>query len=242
MLIGLLDFEGLESPEIEGRKAEVFNYLELLFHRSAALGEYLGDIVKACLGGSKKAHQVKRAIDFRIERLFKMPINTIKHSSFDFCWINMHDALSATFGYSITGPTEEKIYAPIKFRKKDKNSPEAYSMALVLRDYLLSLYDMTALVEQSLIEAGLAHKGACPNQHGADQAMISELIEGLNTLPLHGFPDEAGNRIPIYSISDGALTVVMRPLRMLTGQVKIQSEIRSVSSGVSYKLPYFGKR
>src|SRR3546814_17215878 len=86
--------------------------MELLRHRCGALNDYLGVLMRTLLPsepGQKKnrdADAAKQRLDARINRLYKMPVNLIKHDGFGLTWIEMSVGDLATHGYMVKGPIE----------------------------------------------------------------------------------------------------------------------------------------
>ena len=90
-----LDFEGLIGGELNKCKRDILSWVELLMQRCASLDDYLGQLLQALLpkGEGKKnrgADAVKGRLDAHVNRLFKMPINLVKHDGFELLWIQMY--------------------------------------------------------------------------------------------------------------------------------------------------------
>lgn len=239
-----LNFEGVESRQVTRRKRSILNNVELMMHWSAALNEYLGLLLLHSLPASgkknKSAKAAKDRLDARIKQLFKMPINLVKHNSFGLSWIEMRQGELVTHGYFITGPIGKGTFGPVKFRPRDAGSPEGYSFALILREAFLVPFEMSDIAESFLDDAGLFTDqvpGAAARHVSQDD--LSETLTLLNSLPLHGFPDEKGLRIPVFELAEGSLAMSTVPLRQLPGTVRITSELPMVRKGGTYKLPYF---
>lgn len=238
------DFDSLEGQEAATRKRALLSNVELLMHRCSSMNDYLGKLMYAALPAegkkNKSAYSVKKRLDYRIERLCKVPINLVKHEGFQLCWLEMRQGLIATHGYCVTGPVGGQQCASVKYRPSDAGSPEGYSFALILRDLLLAMFDMTDIAEAALADAGLFDAEVNPGKlTDARQAHLEQMLTLLNGLPLKGFPDEHGVRVPIYWLKLGAMYVTTKPLQMLAGTFRIQTELATVTPGMGYRLPYF---
>src|SRR3546814_5796355 len=99
---------------------------------------------------------------------------------------------------------------------------------------------MCAIGEEALANAGILTPGAKSPSVARDAraSLLSETLELLNQLPFRGFPDEHQVRVPVFSLQDGAVMARTSPLRKLPGNFRIQSELRSVRQGGTYKMPY----
>lgn len=235
----------LESRQIARRKRNILNNVELMMHWAAALNEYLGKLLQCSLPSSgkrnKSAQAVKERLDARIKQLFKMPINLVKHDSFGLSWIEMKQGEVATHGYLVTGPIGKGAFGPAKFKPRVTDSPEGYSFALILREVFIVPFEMSDIAEAALNDAGI-FTGEVPAEipRHISQEDLPETLILLNNLPLRGFPDEDGRRVPIFELLNGSLTVTTALLRRLPGAFTITSELSSVRKGGTYKLPYFG--
>lgn len=183
--------------------------------RSASLNDYLGQLLQAPLpkGEGKKnrgADAVKRRLDAHVNRLFKMPINLVKHDGFDLLWIQMYRDYLAIHGYTLQGPLPNGVIGPIKFRRPNGDDPEGYSFALALREVLPSICLMCDIEEEVLAVEGLFEgvnqKNAAQNEER--QALLSETLKALNKLPRRAFPDEADIRVPIFELQGQAVFAV----------------------------------
>jgi hypothetical protein len=237
-----LQLDGLKEQELVAHKRGILNRVELLMHRCAALSDYLGKLLWCLLpnreGGAKEA---KKKMDVQIDRLYKIPINSVKHKSFGLSWIRMSQGDLQTSGYIIiVGPIGGDTHGPIKFRNPSRNDPEGYSFALSLRNVLPALYKMCDIAEDSIVRAGLfVEREMSVHRRDIRVDLLSMTLELLNKLPLYGFPDERGTRVPIFHVIDGAVAITTSRLRMLPGEFRIESEFRSVHAGAGYKLPYW---
>ena len=247
MLISL-DFGSLDGKSQAHRKRSILSGTELLMHRCAALNDYLGVLARTLLTStsaqkkSQEAQSAKRRLDDQINRLFKMPINFIKHDGFCLSWIEMSLGDLVTHGYMVAGPIGDGVQGPIKFRRSGRDDPEGYSFALTLREVLPAFYLMCATVEDVLGRAGVlptAGNEKQPATRDARSVLLSETLELLNHLPFRGFPDEHRVRVSVFSLQDGAVVARTSPLRKLPGTFRVRSEIRSVRGGSSYRLPYW---
>jgi hypothetical protein len=244
-----LDFEGLSPEDLNKRKRDILSRVEMLMQRCASLNDYLGQLLQVLLpkGEGKKnrgADTVKRRLDARVNRLFKMPINLVKHNGFELLWIQMYRDDLVTHGYTVQGPLADGVIGPIKFRRPNSDDPEGYSFALALREVLPSIYLMCDITEQALAEEGL-FEGA--DQRGgilndARQAQLAEALEALNKLPRRAFPDEAGVHVPIFEVKGHAVFAQTRVLRSIPGTFRITSEIGSVAVGSRHQMPYWQGR
>lgn len=236
--------EGGENATPNAKRL-ILNNVELLLHRCTAFGDYLGQVLFFALPHigkkNKAAGAISDRIEYRIKKLCRLPVNLIKHSGFGMTWIEMSQGAARTSGYCVSGPVAERMYAPSKFRTTAAENPEAYSFAYALRELFLSVYDMADIAEAALSQAGLLQQATMePGLKDARQEQLQGMVDRLNALPLFGFPDEHGVRAPIFSIERGMLFVKTKPLRQLPGSFRIQTELRSVEAGMTYKLPYLG--
>lgn len=189
---------------------------------------------------NKAAAAVSDRIEYRIKRVCKIPVNLIKHSGFGMTWVDMSQGNTGTSGYCVSGPVAERTYAPSKFRASAGDNPEAYSFAYALRECFISIYDMADITENALTHAGLLQRSAVEFKlKDARREQLQEMLNRLNCLPLNGFPDEHGARVPAFSLEGEALYATTRALRQLPGTFHIKTELRNVDIGMSYKLPYF---
>lgn len=236
--------EGGEKASLNAKRL-ILNNVELLLHRCTAFGDYLGQVLFFALPHTGKKNKAASAtsdrIEYRIRKLCRLPVNLIKHSGFGMTWIEMDQGATRTSGYCISGPVAERMYAPSKFRTTAAENPEAYSFAYALRELFLSVYDMADIAEAALSQAGLfQHSTADSGLKDTRQAQLQGMVDRLNALPLFGFPDEHGARVPVFSLEREMLLVTTKPLRKLPGAFRIQTELRSVEAGMTYKLPYLG--
>ncbi|MBO9873530.1 MULTISPECIES: hypothetical protein [Xanthomonas] len=249
MLIAL-DFDGLDGQAEARRKRNILGSTELLMHRCAALNDYLGVLMRTLLPSVPErkmgadANAAKRRLDAHINRLYKIPINFIKHEGFGLSWIEMSFKDLVTHGYMVTGPIGDGVQGSVKFLRPGRDDPEGYSFALTLREVLPAMYQMCAIAEEVLADAGILPTAMIPLSAAYDASdargiLLVEMLELLNRLPLRGFPDEHRVRVPIFSLQGGSVTARTAPLRKLPGTFKIQSELRSVRKGGTYKLPYW---
>jgi hypothetical protein len=237
-----LRLDGLEGQELAVRQRNVLNLVELLMHRCAALNDYLGKLLQALLTakGEGGAEKTKERMDVQINRLYKIPINFVKHNSFTLSWVRMSQGNLYTHGYMVTGSVGGDVHGPIKFRRPGGDDSEGYSFALSLREVLPALYKMCDCAEDSLTYAGLFVEQDAPARGRDVRAdLLPMALELLNQLPFYGFPDEDGARVPIFHVIDEAVMVTTSPLCILPGAFRIESELRSVQAGASYKLPYW---
>lgn len=241
-----LHFAELDGVQLARRKRSVLNNVELMMHWAAALNEYLGRMLQHSLPSvekrAKSAHAAKDRLDARIKQLFKMPINLVKHDSFELSWIEMRQGDSATYGYTVTGPIGNGMFGPAKFKPRITESREGYSFALILREAFLVPFELSDIAEAAMNNADL-FTGEIPAEvpRHISQNDLAETLSMLNSLPLRGFPDEKGQRVPIFELHNGSLAFTTAPLRQLPGPINITSELSSVRKGGTYKLPYFGK-
>jgi len=242
-----LQLAGLDSRQIARRKRSVLNNVELMMHWAAALNEYLGRLLQRSLPSSGKkskfAQAAKERLDARIKQLFKMPINLVKHDSFGLSWIEMKQGEISTHGYFVTGPIGKGAFGPAKFKPRIAGSPEGYSFALILREAFVVPFEMSDIAEIALNNADLfTGEIVAETPRHISQEYLPETLTLLNNLPLLGFPEEKGLRVPIFDLLDGSITVTTAPLRLSSGTFRITSELPPVRKGGTYKLPYFGRQ
>lgn len=246
-MLTALDFSSLDGQAEARRKRSILGNMELLMHRCAALNDYLSVLMRTLLPstpGQKKnrdANAAKRRLDAHINRLYKMPVNLIKHDGFGLSWIEMSLGDLATHGYMVTGPIGDGMQGPVKFLRPERNDPEGYSFALTLREVLPALYRMCAIAEEALANVGILPTATKPSSGASDVrgSLLVETLELLNQLPLRGFPDEHRIRVPLFSLQDDAVAARTAPLHALPGTFRVQSELRSVRQGGTYKMPYW---
>ena len=245
-MLTALDFCGLDGQALARRRRSILGSMELLMHRCAALNDYFGVLMRTLLRSeqgqkSRNADAAKRRLDAHVNRLYKMPINLVKHDGFGLSWIEMGLGGLSTHGYMVAGPIGDGVHGPVKFRRPGRDDPEGYSFALTLREVLPAVYQMCAIVEEALEDAGLLTPAWKTSPSGRDVrgSLLPETLELLNQLPLRGFPDEDKARVPVFSLQGGAVMIRTTPLRKLPGSFRIQSELRSVRQGGTYKMPYW---
>lgn len=239
-----LKFDELEEQELSRRKRSILDRMELLMHRCATLNDYLGTLMQCSLPTQGKknrnADAAKRRLDAHINRLYKIPINFVKHDGFGLSWIEMSQGKLQTHGYMVTGPIGNGMHGPIKFRRIGRDDPEGYSFALSLREVLPALYQMCDITQGALLDAGLfIEREASLPARDVRGDLVSKTLELLNQLPLHGFPDEYQARVPIFHLRNGSVGMTTSPLRKIPGTFRINSELRSVRKGGTYKIPYW---
>lgn len=244
-MLTALDFSGLDREALVRRKRSVLSGMELLMHRSAAVNDYLGGLMRVLLPSeegqkNRDADAAKRRLDAHVNRIYKMPINMIKHDGFSLSWIEMSLGDLSTHGYMVAGPIGDGVHGPVKFRRPGRDDPEGYSFALTLREVLPALYQMCAIAEEAVEKAGLLAPVAEPSiARDIRAGLLTQTLELLNQLPFRGFPDEHQVRVPVFSLQEGAVMARTSPLRKLPGSFQIQSELRSVRKGGTYKVPYW---
>src|SRR3546814_3243152 len=96
-MLAALNCGDLDGQALARRKRSILGNMELLMHRCGALNDYLGVLMRTLLPsepGQKKnrdADAAKQRLDARINRLYKMPVNLIKHDGFGLTWIEMRE-------------------------------------------------------------------------------------------------------------------------------------------------------
>lgn len=239
-----LDFSGLDGQELERHKRSVLSSVEVLMHRCAALNDYLGKLLLHSLSTTTKKNKIaeaaKERLDTQIDRLYKIPINLVKHYGFSLRWVEMSQSSLRTDGYTVTGPIAENVYGPMKFRARKAAGTEGYSFAVSLRQIFPAIYLMCDIAEDALAGEGLfgsREPQSLPQDVRND--LLSPTLSLLNQLPLYGFPDEHQVEVPIFEIHGSAVMARSRRVRMLPGIFKIQTELGSAQAGTGFKLPYW---
>src|SRR3546814_16864565 len=122
----------------------------------------------------------------------------------------------------VTGPIGDGVHGPVKFRRPERDDPEGYSFALTLREVLPALYQMCAIVEEALANAGILTPGAKSPSVARDAraSLLSTTLELLNQLTFRGFPDEHQVRVPVFNLLDADVLAGPSQRRTLTGKFR----------------------
>jgi len=181
-------------------------------------------------------------IDHFLDRTIQIPANEIKHRGFDMGWLTLRSAFGVTHGYTVSGRVGSKLNAPIKYRDKDKSSPDGYSFAYVLRNSVTALFGICDALDAAFQASGCyVSPPPSPRSRAETSPAVTAAIAHINGLPQRGFFDERGLEVPILKQEDGTLTATMRRLRTHPPGTKVHFALNSVAAGVTYKLPYWPK-
>ena len=211
----------------------------------SALGDVLklaGHALPVDGGRPPQRRRLGDRIDYLLDRTFQIPVNEIKHRGFAMGWLTLRSNFGVTHGYSVSGQIAPNLNASIKYRAKDKSSPEGYSFAYVLRESVVALYGMCDALDSALMAAGCytatltAHK-----PHAEAPRSVVDAIVAINALPERGFFDERGLEIPLLEFCNGTLMATIRRLRTHPPGTKVHFEVDGVAPGTSYKMPYWPK-
>jgi len=252
VLTDMLDI--LEAPsassQVAGRKHRaVLRHSEILMLRCTALNDYLRKLLSACApnDAEKELNQCCAAIETRLGKNIKVPINKTKHDGFTLAPITLTNGVASVPGFVVYGPLPNGATGPLSFSgKHGASTPEGYSLPLFMRRVLALTFEMTDLAREKLLKWGAITQSAeTAKSHNPNDVRIEELLallERLNALPHHGFQGEHTVRSAMFHVKEGAMTVQMVPTRRLRGTVKVEFQIPAVHAGSSFQMPYWDRK
>lgn len=229
--------------EAEEDRLQVLDAMHALMSQLGAFGEGLKQIIHHAFGEARPGVRSRTGrIDARLQRLVKLPINDIKHRAFRMEWLVFRDDRGGAAGYCVRGPVAPGKNAPIKFKKGDRDSPEAYSFGYVLRDCALMPYDLCAIAEDALDHVGAFRSSLNASEEPKPMAeALQRTLTAVNALPLRGFPEEIGRTVPWFEVGPLGVKAANRRMRGF-GAVRITSALNGVGEGIEYAMPYMGRR
>lgn len=239
-----LPFASLQRAETSAARERILECIKSLMHDLAALTEYLGDVLAHVLPHTgkknKAAQRAKDQMEFAVNRLFKIPINLVKHARFKLHWLERYTASELTAGFFVSGMIRQGTKGPASYKYPVE---EGYSFALLLRTVLPTIFRLCEIAESALAEAKLFQNGASPSAVALDSEKASRLqfvTERLAALPIRCFPNEHHLRVPQLAF-DGKRLFVQSTFRLLDFKAgsKFTFEMGSVAAGEKFKVPYW---
>ena len=249
VLVDMLDLldGSRELPEHADRKHRaVLRLVEILMLRCSSQNDYLRKLLDALApaGTSKELDRCRAAIEARLGRGIRVPINKTKHDGFTLAPIVLTNGVASVPGFVVYGPLPDRVTGPLSHSTKHgAGTPEGYSLPLFMRRVLLLIFEMADLAHDQLLKWGAIVKSVdAAKLHNPNDVRINALpglLERLNALPKHGFAGEQIVRTPMFQIKNGTLVVQQVPTKKLRGTVRVEFQIPAVSAGSSLQMPYW---
>ena len=231
---------GLEAGE---QREGLLRTMQAIMHDMSAFNEYLGAVLAVALAQigkkNKAANHAKDKLEALVNRNFKVPINLVKHSSFRLHWLECFTEAEMTTGFVVGGIVEPKLHGPASH-----SAPvaEGYSFAFILREVLPTFFQLCAVAEEALRQAQLfdpVGKDLEPGKRAFDTALLGRVLSRLAALPIRGFPNEAGVRVPQLVLQGTALAYGPQPrLLAFKHEFRVSYEVPALQ-GQSYRIPYW---
>ena len=207
--------------------------------------EYLRSIVNAIAsrpGGRRAEAAVGKRIDQLAARSFKMPINKIKHDSFELGWVAFffESQRRVVPGFVVNGLIERRQIGPASFRFGEAIA-EGYSFSLFLRRAFEIFYLQCDLVELMLCEVFRAEleKSTIVSSDPGPRDLVEKINIRLALLPLIGFPNEINDVVPAIVVSSGTIYVgTGQKMQFPGGTCQVQTHI-SARKGYSSRMPFW---
>lgn len=236
-----------ESPEHADRKhRSVLRHVEILMLRCSSQNDYLRKLLDALapVGTSKELAQCRAAIEARLGRGIRVPINKTKHDGFTLAPIVLGNGVASVPGFVVYGPLPDRVTGPLsRSTKHGAGTPEGYSLPLFMRRVLILIFEMADLARDQLLKWGAIVKNAdAAKVHNPNDARIKalpDLLMRLNALPQHGFDGEQIVRTPMFQIKNGTLVVQEVRTKELKGTVRVEFQVPAVHAGSSLEMPYW---
>lgn len=227
----------------------MLRHTELLMLRCTSLNDYLKKLLTACAPASAKKELDRScdAIEARLGRSIKVPINKIKHDGFTLAPIVLTNGIASVPGFVVYGPLTDGIAGPLSYSEKHgAGTSDGYSLPLFMRRVFTLIFEMSDLARDQLLKWGVIDKPLdAAKVHNPNDARIKALpavLERLNALPTHGFQGEQLTRSPVFQIKDGTLAMQQVRTRVLRGTVRVQFELPAVQAGSSFQMPYWPRQ
>ena len=252
VLTDMLDI--LEAPSASSQVTDrghraVLWHAEILMLRCTSLNDYLRKLLSASApsNAEKELNQCCAAIETRLGKNIKIPINKTKHDGFTLAPITLTNGVASVPGFVVYGPLPNGATGPLSFSAKHgANTPEGYSLPLFMRRVLAITFEMTDLARDQLLKWGAITPSAeAAKAHNPNDVRIEELLaslERLNALPHHGFQGEHSVRSPMFEVKEGTMTMQMIPTRRLRGTVRVEFQIPAIHAGSSFQMPYWDRK
>lgn len=236
-----------DSGEASSRKHRAaLRHAELMMLRCTSLNDYLRKLLAACApeNGKKDLDQCCNAIEARLGRSIKVPLNKIKHDGFTLALIMLTNGVASVPGFVVYGPLPDGAAGPLaRSAKHGAGTSEGYSLPLFMRRVLALVFEMSDLARDQLLKWGAINKPLdAAEAHNPNDVRIKSLpatLERLNALPVHGFKGEEQTRSPVFQIQDGTLTMQQIRTKSLKGTVRVHFELPAVQAGSSFYMPYW---
>lgn len=228
-----------------GPRLRILDLMTILLHEISSLTEYLVDVLGKILPSvgrkNKAAQQAKNKLHHIVDRLFKIPINLVKHERFKLQWLDQYEQSTVTAGFTVNGKIDKNLIGSASYRFE--SVAEGFSFAFILRKILPSIFEICEVAEDALDQATLFRKDALPSSpvvRPDRYSMLVEVVGRLASLPYCGFPNERSERVMKLSLDNFRLgvegTVIFTALSPPYG---CEFQIESVIPGETYKLPYW---
>lgn len=247
-MLDILEAPSSSSQEADRRHRAVLRHAEILMLRCTSLNDYLKKLLSACVPNDSKngLEQCSAAIETRLGKNIKVPINKIKHDGFTLAPIALTNHVASVLGFVVYGPLPNGVTGPLSFSgKHGAGTPEGYSLPLFMRRVLALTFEMTDLARDQLLKWGAiipsAETAKAHNPNDVRIEALPALLERLNALPHHGFQGEHTARSPIFQIKEGTMTMQTIPTRRLRGTVKVEFQIPAVDAGSTLQMPYWNR-
>lgn len=245
-MLDILEAPSASSQAADRRHRAVLRHAEILMLRCTSLNDYLRKLLSACApdDAERELNQCCAAIETRLGKNIKIPINKTKHDGFTLAPITLTNGVASVPGFVVYGPLPDGATGPLSFSAKHgANTPEGYSLPLFMRRALALTFEMTDLARDQLLKWGAITPSAeTAEAHNPNDVRIEELfalLERLNGLPHHGFQGEHTVRSPMFQVKERTMTMQMVPTRRLRGTVKVEFQIPAVHAGSPFQMPYW---
>lgn len=243
-MLDLLEERG-ESSQVDRRHRAVLRLAEILMLRCTSQNDYLKKLLEACAppGMKKELSQCRAAIEARLGKGIRVPINKIKHDAFTLAPIVLRNGVVSVPGFVVYGPLPGGASGPLsRSIKHGAGTPEGYSLPLFMRRVMALIFEMSDLAREQLLKWGVIPESFDPAKaHNPNDERIRALpglLERLNALPHHGFEGET-ERSPAFQIKEGTLVMQQIRTKKLRGTVRVEFQIPAAHEGSSLQMPYW---
>jgi len=252
VLADMLDV--LEAPpaslqDADRRHRAVLRHVEVLMLRCMSLNDYLKKLLSTCApnDADTELNRCCAAIETRLGKSIRVPINKTKHDGFTFAPIALSNGVASVLGFVVYGPLPNGVTGPLSYSDKHgAGTPEGYSLPLFMRRVLALIFEMTDLARDQLLKWGSitpsAETAKAHNPNDVRIEALPALLERLNALPHHGFEGEHIARSPMFHVKQGTLIMQTIPTRRLRGTVRVEFQIPTVHAGSILQMPYCGRK
>ena len=197
-IMNLLPVVGNLGAETQTERAQILGDVESIMHEMVALSEYLGRVGVALMPSPGKKNpatqQLLKTLEYQVDKLFKVPVNFIKHQSFRLQWMQMTADDEVTAGFVVSGKVAPGVTGPASF-KTDQIS-EGYSFALFLRLVVPTIFCLCATLDDAIANLyGTACSTSSNPAPDPQLTVLSQLADRMVFLPTRGFPSERNDRV-----------------------------------------------